>query len=183
MTDHSPSEIIGRMALLTLDFPRAHRILDLANELETATRNKALAEAADIASDERSRLDEMGEHQVARGASCAAARIRRAARTAPPQLGDTTALTYRASLATQEPAYALSYGHDAAWTGTQQQLADAVAARLRTTHPGAHGSDLVVNVWPTREDEHYRLPVPAAAVEVRYPDPTRGDTARTGQEG
>ncbi len=54
---------------------------DQAVQLLDAYRVQVLAEAADIASEERTRLDELGEHLVARGASCAAARIRRIART------------------------------------------------------------------------------------------------------
>lgn len=48
---------------------------------EYKPRDQVLAEAADIANAEGNRLGEIAEYHVARGARCAAARIRRAART------------------------------------------------------------------------------------------------------
>lgn len=71
----TPREQLERAMHVSFKLPEQVR------EMLDAYRDQVLAEAADIASDERSRLDEMGEHLVARGASCAAARIRRAART------------------------------------------------------------------------------------------------------
>lgn len=85
-----------------------------------------------------------------------------------------TDLTYRAAR-TEDPDQPLSHGHHAAWTGTTQQLANEVADSLRACRPDTDGA-LTVRVWPTREDEHYREPVPTDAAEYHYP-------ARTGQEG
>lgn len=76
----TPSSIVGEILHLTLGSRAGHRILDLANSLETAARAETLAEAADIASAEGMRLElEIGLEQ-ARGARSAAARIRRAGR-------------------------------------------------------------------------------------------------------
>lgn len=82
-----------------------------------------------------------------------------------------TDLIYRAARAS-DPDQLLSYGHHATWPGTAQQLADEVAERLRACRPDADGA-LTVRVWPTREDEHYRDPVPDDATEYHYPARTK----------
>lgn len=54
-------------------------------------------------------------------------------------------------------------------TRTPRALADDHAACVRATHPDAANADLTVHVWPTRDGEHYRQPIPASAERFNYP--------------
>ena len=59
------------------------------------------------------------------------------------------------------------YGSDSTGT-TAQALADQIAADTRIARPDVNGP-LTIHVWPARDDEHYRLPVPADADRFDYP--------------
>lgn len=66
----------------------------------------------------------------------------------------------------REPALSFgSYDHD---LRTTDELAAYVAGRNRADFPYYRGS-LTVWVWPTRADEHYRLPVPPGTPAITYP--------------
>lgn len=59
----------------------------------------------------------------------------------------------------------VSYGQRA-WAADLRDLADVVAAETRTGH--RYRGELTVWLWEPREDEHFRLPVPADALEYHY---------------
>lgn len=73
-------------------------------------------------------------------------------------------LTYRVTTETSTPRY----GHNSVWLRTPQKLADAVAEETRIVRPDVTGP-LTIHVWPSRDDEHYRLPIPADAQRFDYP--------------
>lgn len=73
-------------------------------------------------------------------------------------------LSYRVTAGDQTPRY----GHHSAWAFSPEALADAVAQDMRVTRPDIT-DPLTIHVWPTREEEHYRLPVPDDAGRFEYP--------------
>lgn len=75
-----------------------------------------------------------------------------------------TDLTYRVTAGTQTPRY----GHNSAWAFSPQALADAIAMDVRQIRPDIT-EPLTIHVWPSRDDEHYRLPVPDGADRFEYP--------------
>jgi len=76
-------------------------------------------------------------------------------------------LTYRVFVGDADRAS--RYG-SSAWSATEQDLADQVAQDTRDTMPWAvDGRDIRVFTWPSREGEHYSLPVPDGAQERTYP--------------
>lgn len=73
-------------------------------------------------------------------------------------------LTYRVST----DGRSFRYGSFTEWTQTPQELADRLAEETRNGRPDVTGP-LTVHIWPSREDEHYRLPIPADAQQFDYP--------------
>jgi hypothetical protein len=75
-----------------------------------------------------------------------------------------TDLMYRVTTAGSQ---GMRYGSRPAGTDPQL-LANQLAADTRTARPDLAGP-LTIHVWPAREDEHYRLPIPADAQRFDYP--------------
>lgn len=81
----------------------------------------------------------------------------------PPGTRD---LTYRVFVGDADRAS--RYG-SSTWTATEDDLADQVARDTRDSMPWAvDGRDIRVFTWPSREGEHYSLPVPDGARERTY---------------
>lgn len=73
-------------------------------------------------------------------------------------------LTYRVSTGERESRY----GHFSDWQQTTQELASMLAKETRQIRPDITGP-LAIHVWPTRNSEHYRQPIPDNADRFDYP--------------
>lgn len=60
------------------------------------------------------------------------------------------------------------YGSVPAGPDTPQTLADRVAAATRRLRADLDGP-LTIHVWPARDNEHYRQPIPDGAQRFHYP--------------
>lgn len=62
----------------------------------------------------------------------------------------------------------IRYGTDGNWAWSTHALADAIAMDVRQIRPDIT-CPLTIHVWPTRDSEHYRRPVPDEAERFEYP--------------